>query len=363
MDPIAHTLAGATMAQTGLKKTTPLATATLIIGANLPDIDAVVTVFGSDISLLLRRGWTHGIAALVVLPMVLTGLIVLYDRWIRRRRDPDKTPVKPRAVLALGYLGVASHLFLDWLNTYGIRLLAPFDDTWFYGDLLYIIDPWMWLLLAATVMFAHSGTKLSLGAWLGLGAAASVLVTLAPMVPPAAKVVWWLGIATIAFLRWRGVDRSANRKMATGCIVAVLLYLAAMMAGDRLAERIVVDELADRGVHTVEMSGPVPANPFAREIIAASDTHYFGADVRLLGEPKFALRYEPVPIEEPDELTRRVLEAGPVRGFANWMRFPAYEVRQTDDGTRVYVRDLRYVEPDAEDARFGMVTVDVDDDF
>ena len=35
MDPLAHTLAGASLAQAGLKRLTPLATATLVIGANL----------------------------------------------------------------------------------------------------------------------------------------------------------------------------------------------------------------------------------------------------------------------------------------------------------------------------------------
>ena len=69
MDPIAHTLFGATLAETGLKKLSRLATPTLIIGANLPDIDAVVTVLGRDTSLLLRRGLTHGVLALAVLPL------------------------------------------------------------------------------------------------------------------------------------------------------------------------------------------------------------------------------------------------------------------------------------------------------
>src|SRR6056297_2340955 len=126
MDPIAHTLAGATLAQTGLKKMTPLATATLVIGANLPDIDVVVTVLGPDISLLFRRGWTHGVLAWVVLPVLLTFLMVGYDRlW--RQRAPEKEAVKVRGLLILSYVGVLSHPFLDWLNTYGVRLLMPFD--------------------------------------------------------------------------------------------------------------------------------------------------------------------------------------------------------------------------------------------
>ena len=48
--------------QSGLKRLTPLATATLVIGANLPDVDIVANAWGADISLLLRRGCTHGVA-------------------------------------------------------------------------------------------------------------------------------------------------------------------------------------------------------------------------------------------------------------------------------------------------------------
>ena len=51
-------------------------------------------------------------------------------------------------MVVLGYLGVYSHVFLDYLNNYGVRLLAPFDWRWFYGDALFIVDPWIWLVLA-----------------------------------------------------------------------------------------------------------------------------------------------------------------------------------------------------------------------
>jgi inner membrane protein len=66
MDPLAHTLFGATMAEAGLKRKTALATATLIIGANIPDVDAVAMFVSSDYALQVRRGWTHGILALMV---------------------------------------------------------------------------------------------------------------------------------------------------------------------------------------------------------------------------------------------------------------------------------------------------------
>jgi len=142
MDPLAHTLFGATMAEAGLKRKTAMATATLIIGANIPDVDGLAMLVSSDYALLMRRGWTHGILALIIWPFLLTGFMLVIDRLIdKRMRSRNKIrrgpPMRPLMLLGIAFLGVLSHPLLDWLNTYGVRLLAPFDDTWFYGDTLY----------------------------------------------------------------------------------------------------------------------------------------------------------------------------------------------------------------------------------
>ena len=44
-----------------------------------------------------------------------------------------------------------SHVALDLLNNYGVRLLMPFSNRWFYGDAVFIIDPWLWLTLGAGI--------------------------------------------------------------------------------------------------------------------------------------------------------------------------------------------------------------------
>ena len=41
MDPVCHSLAGLAMGQAGLRRRTPLALPTLVLGANAPDIDVV----------------------------------------------------------------------------------------------------------------------------------------------------------------------------------------------------------------------------------------------------------------------------------------------------------------------------------
>ncbi len=148
MDNFTHSLAGWALGQAGLKRLTGLAVPTLIIGANLPDIDAVLSVLGTQ-SLALRRGVTHGPIALLLLPILLTVAMVWFDRWqVRRRKRPQsRLPVRPGSLLLLAYIGTLSHPALDYLNNYGIRLLEPFAPRWFFGDTLFIVDAVLWTIL------------------------------------------------------------------------------------------------------------------------------------------------------------------------------------------------------------------------
>ena len=63
------------------------------------------------------------------------------------RKPPPESAVKPAEILWLSYLGVLLHVFMDFTNSYGVRLLMPFSERWFYGDALYIVDPWLYLIL------------------------------------------------------------------------------------------------------------------------------------------------------------------------------------------------------------------------
>ncbi|MEO0062883.1 MAG: hypothetical protein RLZZ08_1443, partial [Pseudomonadota bacterium] len=94
MDNLTHSLIGALIGQAGLKRRTGLAMPALIIGANIPDIDATCTLYGIE-SLAMRRGLTHGPIALVALPLLLAGALYGFDRWQDRRgkRPPARLPV------------------------------------------------------------------------------------------------------------------------------------------------------------------------------------------------------------------------------------------------------------------------------
>ncbi|WP_086607711.1 metal-dependent hydrolase [Erythrobacter donghaensis] len=162
MDNLTHSLVGAVLGQAGLKKTTGLAMPALIIGANLPDVDAACLFWleGTE-HLAFRRGITHGPPALVLLPLVLAGILWTFDRWQTKRgtRPEGRLPMRFGWLYAMAFIGCLSHPFFDWLNVYGIRLLEPFSSEWFYGDTLFIIDPWLWAMLIAAIWVSRRREK------------------------------------------------------------------------------------------------------------------------------------------------------------------------------------------------------------
>src|SRR5262245_60501801 len=156
MDNLTHTLTGLALADSGLKRTTRLSTVTLLVAANLPDVDGLSYVFGRGTDgLAFRRGWTHGILAMALWPLLLTAIVLLVAKLTRNKL----AGVRWRWLLLLAAIGVWSHPLLDLLNTYGVRLLMPFSSRWFYGDALFIIDPWIWVLLIGGIVWSRRARR------------------------------------------------------------------------------------------------------------------------------------------------------------------------------------------------------------
>src|SRR5689334_17526144 len=173
MDNVCHTLVGAAMAEAGLKKYSAHATAALMVAANIPDLD--VLVFATDTPAIeFRRGWTHGVVGQALLPIAVTLAFML---WVRLKPRPMAVPFRPLRLLGLAYAALYSHLFLDFLNNYGVRLLAPIEWRWFYGDAVFVIDPWMWLILGVGVWTARR-RRMPLAAAIALGAATGYVLAM-----------------------------------------------------------------------------------------------------------------------------------------------------------------------------------------
>ena len=361
MDPLAHTLVGASLAETRLGSLgrTALAGPALILGANAPDIDAVTMFAGRDLSLGFRRGWTHGALAMIVLPLALTGLLLLLDRAVAawRGREPR---ARAGPLLALSTIAVLSHPALDWLNTYGVRLLMPFDGTWFYGDALFIVDPWVWLLAGTPVVLARSTSRASAGAWIVLGIAATSLITGFEGAPAPARLLWCAGVAAIVWLRLGGRWGRHVPRVAAACASTLVVYAGLMAAASAVAERQVAEHFAARGhPGPIEvLASPAPANPLRRDIIVADAAHYHFLELDWLADPPLRPVGASIPRGTRDAVVEAALTAPHVWGLSTWMRFPAFHVEETDEGYRVSISDVRYARRPG--GGFGATVVDLD---
>ncbi|HUP61315.1 MAG TPA: metal-dependent hydrolase [Thermoanaerobaculia bacterium] len=333
MDPLTHTLAGANLASTRLGRKTPLAAAALVIGANLPDVDAILYFTGHrDFALEFRRGWTHGVLALVVLPFVLTGLLMLYARIRSARLQPGEVGLKPdpTQLLLLSSLAILTHPALDWLNTYGMRWLMPFRGTWSYGDSVYIMDPWLWLIFGAGVL---ASKRASAPVLVVFGVIAALLMWfVAPRRPEYIPVVAFVALVLLVALLWR-----AKRSWAPVALLVASCYIGARLLIHHATVRDVRRELPDA---TRVMTGPHPLDPTRWDIVAQTgDVYYQGRyswrDRTLTLEP----RAFPVAKESPEWSAAR--REPSIRGFMTWVRFPWYEVERRPDATIVRIGDAR----------------------
>ena len=353
MDPIAHTLIGAALAKSGLEKRSGFAAAALILGANLPDIDGLTYFAGGDLGLYFRRGWTLGLPAVALWPFVLTGALLLLDRLLGRRR------ARFRALYWLSLLAVATHPALDWLNNYGMRWLMPVDDRWFYGDAVFIIDPWIWLGLGGALFLVTSQGVLRLLGWL-LGAMAPsfmVLMGVPGLLP--GKVLFIAGLLGLAAARVRGLPRTplGGEHLNRGALALVSTYVLVMVASSTLAHRWTLEKLVKDG-HTVEklMVGPTPMSPFTRDVVFSTPSSYRHGSLSAGTSIDLTLSPEVIPRNEGAPLAVRALAAPELRGFAIWARFPWAEIEEEPHGFRVTLRDARYARSRRSDG-FGTAVV------
>lgn len=302
MDNLCHTLVGAALGSAGLARRKPLATATLLIGANLPDVDAITYALSDGpTALAFRRGWTHGALAMAVLPVLLAAAMVGWDRSVRRRKRKDRAPALFAALLLPAFVAVLSHPLLDFFNTYGVRFLFPFSRRWFYGDTLFIVDPWVWIALA-------------------------------------------LGIALSRILRRRGNPRS--ERPARVALAAVTAYIAVMMASGLIGRGIVRRAAAEEGLAASGrvLVSPLPLVPTWRMALVEEPGGYrFGS---LRWGPSPVVRFDAFrPVNDADPAVAAAKRLRPFRQFLVWARFPYYDVRREGSSAVVTAGDARYPGP------------------
>ena len=375
MDNVTHSLAGLLLAESAVQlragrtreEPSPrfriVAALSSMLAANLPDADLFYTGVGRDrlAYLLHHRGHTHTVVIAVLGAALMWLLVTLVWRW-RARAAPARD--ESRWLFGLLLASTLSHIVLDWTNSYGVHPFWPIDNRWRYGDSVFIVEPWFWvvavpaLFLASTrrvargllalvlllgLVLAWRVHQVTTGAALALTAGAVLSVMIARALPPgrraAAAVAGWIAVTLI---------------MATGTARGRAATLRAVREADPSAE--VLDVVVT----------PLPANPLCTTVITVERTgptyRVVTARVRgtgLLGHvsrcgardgdgPAFrvsprrssrTVQWDTEWTAPHAELAALARESCPALAALRFMRVPAW---RTIDDTTVMLGDVRY---------------------
>lgn len=137
------------MGRSGLNRTTGLATITLVIAAEAPDIDMLWFLRGPISGFAHHRGFTHTLLGSPLVAALVVLAVYGIHRAQRARGGGGNSPPRWGLLCLYAWLGVLSHILLDYSNSYGIRPLAPWNPKWFSWDIALIVEP---VILAALIL-------------------------------------------------------------------------------------------------------------------------------------------------------------------------------------------------------------------
>src|SRR6266852_6489264 len=353
MDNLAHTLVGAALGRAVGGDELPAAGWIGAVAGNAPDWAELLLRPGlwarpaGGEYLVYHRGITHSFVGAAVEIVALTGLIALLSRlWARRAGVP---PPPWRWVAACVTATVASHLYLDWQGSYGLRPFLPWSAQWYYADWVAIVDPFFWVVPLVAL------------AWGARRHWAPALAFLVALLGFVTLVLWrrdvvagWVRVTVIAAAlaavvgwtrHWFGV---AGRRRAAAAGVLVLAAYAAANAAVSVAVK-----HSARGA-AIARFGPAPewaaltlvGRPFRWELLAASADSVAG--------PGWTL---PRHLDHP--AVRAALATPQGHAIAQFARFLAAQVDSSGTSVRVSLWDVRYHRPGAGAAGWAAVQVRV----
>jgi len=276
MDNVTHSLAGLLLAQAAVQLRTrrtgaspsprfrAVAAVSSLVAANLPDADLFYTGIGAEplAYMLHHRGYTHTVVIALLGAVLLWGAALLLWRW---RGATAPTRDDRRWLLGLLLVSAMSHLVLDWTNSYGLHPFWPFDDRWFYGDSVFIVEPWLWVVSVPVLVAATTNRAgrvlLSLVLIVGLALAWRV-----SLVTTGAAVMLTIG-ALISIAIARLLRPSRRVAIALSAWVVVTLVMAAGSASARTATLRAAHD-ADPAADVLDVVvSPLPANAVCMNVI------------------------------------------------------------------------------------------------
>ena len=354
MDNLTHSLVGLTAAKAGLEKLSPGASILCVLAANAPDSDIIVLAFGDRWTFLQHhRGITHAIVGVIGIALVLPLIFYAVD-WLWSRSRYRSPRVKLKGLLIASLIVSATHPLLDWTNNYGIRFFLPWSGHWSYGDLVFIVDPYMWLILGGASFLLSVKSTSQKFIWGGMAAILTFLVVAGPRSsslpnPPLIALLWTGAVVFLVVLYVKGAKERWGSRIAVVAFALVIWYwgslafahASAIARGGEEASKI-----AGSNGETIARFAAMPtlANPFRWDFVFETERATYKFNLGLLGDQKAgtAVRY----IKEP-ELLNIVSQQRPARVFLGFARFPVAEPEDPGCATRTLVQlaDLRYTEP------------------
>jgi inner membrane protein len=367
MDNLTHSLVGLTVAKAGLERLSPGATTLCILAANAPDADIVVLAFGDRWAFLQHhRGITHAVVGVICLAFVVPVMFYGVD-WLssRLRNQTPKTQLK--GLLIASFIASSTHPLLDWTNSYGMRFLLPWSQKWSYGDLVFIVDPYIWLMLGGASFLLTAKTRFLKLVWAIVAAILTLLIVGSSRSgalphPQLIAGLWILTLIIFIVLSINGARDRWGRNIAFVAMALVICYwtflgFAHSRAVARGSEAAI--KLATANGETVARLAAMPrlANPFRWDCVFETDRAMYRFDVALLGSTSSdqIVRYNK-PGPELKEVVDYVSTQRPARIFLNFARFPAMKIADPGCTTRTLVQlaDLRYTEPGRSRGTFSL---------
>jgi len=352
MDNLAHTLVGAALGRAVGGDELPAAGWIGAVAGNAPDWAELLLRPGlwarpaGGEYLVYHRGITHSFVGAAVEIVALTGVVtVLLRLWARRAGLP---PPPWRWVAACVTATVASHLYLDWQGSYGLRPFLPWSAQWYYADWIAIVDPFFWLVPLVALAWGARRHWAPALAYLATLMGVTILVVW----PGDDLVVWWVRVATVVFAtvgvvgwmrHWFGV---AGRRRAAGYgLVVLAAYIAAHAA-------VSVPVKAQIRAAAIQRFGPdaswaaltILGRPFRWEAVSASRDS-------VAGEGWVVARHL------DHRAVRAALPTPQGRAIAQFARFLAAAVDSSGGGVRVSLWDVRYHGPGSGAAGWANVQV------
>ena len=140
-------MVGASMGRAGLNRKTALATLTLTLAADAPDMDLAAVVRGRAFAFAHHRGFTHSFLGVPLVAAAVVGVVYLIWRWRGCKTNDPKLPPRWGILFLYACLAGLSHILLDFTNNYGVRPFWPFSEKWYSWDIVFIYEPVIWALL------------------------------------------------------------------------------------------------------------------------------------------------------------------------------------------------------------------------